>query len=219
MYGSLLPSSKSVFKRHRSFTMASRKPLPTGKHTLSGSCHCKAIQFTATNVDFSMMSKCNCTLCQSKNRYEDIDLGDLSSYLPLTDFRPAFVLSDYSIGIMLGNNDIKLRQSDGAEKVINYDNVKTEAPPELATYIAGIRKDGGKVNMHFCNKCGADLFYTESIPAMPENFINVNLMALDLKSIGIDYKDVTHPEVSTYVSGLDDSWNRRKGEPFDNGSW
>jgi len=128
-------------------------------------------------------------------------------------------LSLCSIGIMLGNNDIKLRQSDSTEKVINYDNVKAEAPPELATYVAGIRKDGGKVNMHFCNKCGVDLFYTESIPVMPENFVNVNLMALDLESLGMDYKDVTHPEVSTYVSGLDDSWERRIGEPYRNGSW
>lgn len=120
---------------------------------------------------------------------------------------------------MLGNNDIKLQQKDGSEKTINYDNVAHEAPPELATYSPGKRTDGGKVNMHFCNKCGVDLFYTESIPVMPENFVNVNLMALNLKSLGVDYKDVTRPDVSTYSSGLNDSWERRKGEPYDNGSW
>lgn len=120
---------------------------------------------------------------------------------------------------MLGNNDITLSLSDGSQKVINYSNVQTEAPPELATYVAGLRKDGGKVNMHFCSKCGVDLFYTESIPGMPENFVNVNLMALDLSPLSLSYKDVTHPEVSTYVNGLDDSWERREGEPFENGSW
>jgi hypothetical protein len=125
----------------------------------------------------------------------------------------------YSIGLFLGNNDIKMRQSDGSEKVINYDNVGTEGPAELATYVGGKRKDDGKVNMHFCKKCGVDLFYTESIPAMPENFVNINLMALDLTSLGVDYKDLTRPAISTYVSGLDDSWERRKGEPYKNGSW
>lgn len=120
---------------------------------------------------------------------------------------------------MLGNNDIKLVHSDGSETIINYDNVITEAPAELATYVAGIRKDGGKVNMHFCNKCGVDLFYTESIPVMPENFVNVNLMALDLSPLGVSFKDVTHPDLSIYVSGKDDSWERRKGEPYEGGSW
>lgn len=130
-----------------------------------------------------------------------------------------YCLPPSSIGIMLGNNDIKLRTKDGSEKILNYDNVAEEAPPELGTYAPGIRTDGGKVNMHFCKQSGADLFYSESIPVMPENFVNVNLMALDLKSLGVDYKDVTHPEVSTYVNGLNDSWDRRKGEPFENGSW
>lgn len=120
---------------------------------------------------------------------------------------------------MVGNNDIKLRLKDGSEKVINFDNVKTEAPPQLSTYVGGCRTDGGQANMHFCNICGADLFYSESIPAMPENFNNVNLLTLDVSSLGVDYKDLSNPEISTYVNGLDNSWNKRKGEPFENGLW
>jgi hypothetical protein len=124
-----------------------------------------------------------------------------------------------SVGIMLGDNDIKLRLADGKEQVINFDNQADVSPPELSSYQAGVREDKGNVNLHFCNKCGVDLFYTENIPSMPDNFVNVNLFALDLSPLSVSYTDVTDPKVVTYVSGQDDSWKRRQGQPFEGGSW
>lgn len=128
---------------------------------------------------------------------------------------------DDSIGIMLGNDDLKLRLEDSIEQPFNFKiaNESTLGTSKLATYVPGIRKDGGKVNIHRCGNCGQDLFMTERIPAMGGDHINVNITALDLSGTGTTLKNLTDPKDLTYVNGANDSWQTRVGEPYSDGCW
>lgn len=120
---------------------------------------------------------------------------------------------------MLGNDALKIKQDDGFYKTFNFDTLSNATPSALGTYTPNSRPDGGRVNHHFCSRCGVDVLMTEKLDVMPQPFINVNVLAIDLEKAGLDLKAMTDPKNMTYVEGRNDTWERRRGEPFAQGLW
>ena len=110
---------------------------------------------------------------------------------------------------------------------IRYDNsTKTSLwPPELIYYSPAFHRgqavEGSEPARHyFCKICSCNLFIVGNIvePKIGE-FLSLNTVSLDLKSVGKDLKKLSNPKGLTYVNGLNDTFVSSAGEPHAHGSW
>ncbi|GLB39981.1 hypothetical protein LshimejAT787_0704910 [Lyophyllum shimeji] len=116
------------------------------------------------------------------------------------------------VGVPVKDGDLFVVKSDGSQFPLHIDSDRSEFPPGQSVY--GRRH----TQHHFCNKCGIHVFSVSDVPSFGI-YIGVNVLCLDLKKIGVDIKDVSHPSKVTYCDGRSDTWERRKGEPWPGGAW
>jgi len=163
-------------------------------YAVEGACHCKAIQFTCAGFDPTEVDRCSCTLCTKSGRLSFKTLDD---------------------------DAFKIKQDDGTYAVLNFNTVSTACPSALRTYTpsSGSSSRIGQVNQHFCAFCGVEVLMTENLSAWPKIFVNVNVLTVDLAKVGLDLKTIAKPEKITYWEGRNDTWEKRKGEPYEQGLW
>ncbi|KAK6522570.1 hypothetical protein TWF281_002009 [Arthrobotrys megalospora] len=180
--------------------MSSASEAPVEKHDINGSCHCGAIKFKVHNVDLNNVGRCNCTICTSTGK----------------------------LGTMVKPGDITVTNTPSGEPVvIRYANATDTSlfPPELTYYSPAYHRGecelGKEPGRHFfCKTCSINVFIIGDIPHHNIGEIaSVNILALDLKGLGKDLKDITKPEKMRYVNGLEGTFVSSIGEPFANGLW
>lgn len=129
---------------------------------------------------------------------------------------------------MLKPGDISVINTPSSEPVvITYANTTDTSlfPPELTyyspAYHRGECKKGEEWGRHFfCKTCSINLFIVGNIPFNNiGEILSVNILALDLKSLGKDLKEVVRPEKMRYVNGLENTFVASHGEPHAHGLW
>ncbi|KAK6539511.1 hypothetical protein TWF694_009730 [Orbilia ellipsospora] len=180
--------------------MSAPTETPSEKLDIPGSCHCGAIKYIAHNVDLSGVNKCNCSICMITGR----------------------------LGLRMAPGNITITSTPSGEPtVIRYANsIDTSLwPPEFTyyspSYQLGKCEKGEEPGRHFfCKKCSIMLFIIGNIKFRDIGEIaSVNVLTMDLKSVGKNLKDVSKPENVKYTNGLDNSFTMSIGEPHDHGSW
>lgn len=129
-----------------------------------------------------------------------------------------------SIGIRVAPASLHIKQLDGADTVINHENIKQliddkKVSPSLAIY----RWGQGVVSHTFCSNCGSKLFIVGTLPeGMPDGlggpFVSINLRALDISQHSHSLEDLSKPENLYYVDGAN-SFASQQGQPFPGGTW
>ncbi|EGX44343.1 hypothetical protein AOL_s00193g71 [Orbilia oligospora ATCC 24927] len=180
--------------------MSAAPETPSESYEINGSCHCGAIKFKANNVDLGKVGRCNCTICTATGK----------------------------LGTMLKPGDISVTNTPSGEPVVaRYANTTDTSlfPPELTyyspAYHRGECKKGEEWGRHFfCKTCSTNLFIVGNIPVNNiGEILSVNVLALDLKGLGKDLKEVVRPEKMRYVNGLDNTFTASQGEPHAHGLW
>ncbi|KAH8831999.1 hypothetical protein DL96DRAFT_856849 [Flagelloscypha sp. PMI_526] len=165
-------------------------------YTIPGSCLCKSIKFVAKDVDFTDISRCNCTICDTLGRT--------------------------SVHLKEHGNLVLLK--DGKEIPLDAQNVHDFADDGLTAYVHFPEKRVvGEREMYlcFCNRCGVHMFIIGFFKQEEPNchFVSLNVRSLDVESVGLSMKELSKIENMGYVNVREDKFDLRKGEPWGNGSW
>jgi len=178
--------------------MSSSQAPTEEKVTIPGACHCKTIKFVAHDITPKKAGKCNCSICTAKGW----------------------------ISVVSGPDAVSLVLPDSSEKTINYSNSADASlwPSELGCYSPSLFRgdvEPGKefARYHFCKICGCQLFSIGNLEVMGGPWSAINLMALDLKSAGLDLKELTKPDGLRYCDGASGKFGIQVGEPWDGGQW
>ncbi|KAF3939819.1 hypothetical protein ABW19_dt0203459 [Dactylella cylindrospora] len=172
---------------------------PAEKLDIPGSCHCGGVKYIAKNVDLSKAAKCNCTICVATGR----------------------------LGVSLDPGNILITNAPSSTpQQITYTNSldTTLFPPSLTYYSPAFNRGECEIGKEparyfFCKTCGIHLFVVAFIPQVGGDILGVNIISLDLKSVGRDLKDVSDPKGLKYARGLDDTWQMSEGKPWPHGPW
>ncbi|KAF3934228.1 hypothetical protein ABW20_dc0109217 [Dactylellina cionopaga] len=177
--------------------MSTATETPVETFDISGSCHCGAIKFIVHNVDLTKANKCNCTICTATGR----------------------------LGLRITPGDISVTNPSGNPTPIRYSNSNDTSlwPAELTFYSPAfhrgdVEKGSEPARHHFCKICSINLFIIGNIPNYGE-IVGVNVLSLDLKSIGKDLKDISNPKTMRYTNGRVGTFAGQTGEPHEHGSW